>query len=210
MQPPDGLVAIAGNQGRLITSGIITPSQWEADFKASTIKAFRYENKYVAFYSDSGVGKGWVYDPTAPEAAFSTITEDIIEGGYYEDKSGKLYVIKTAGTPRNYCEYEAGTDKKSLTFKSKVLTPYPTSFNWISVDAEAYPAASSGITPVTIKVFGDGTLIAHYVLTKSGNVFTQATTVPGSISNATLQEPIMRLPAVVAKEWEIEISWYKP
>ena len=204
---PDGLVAIAGNQGRLITSGIITPSQWEADFKASTIKAFRYENKYVAFYSDSGVGKGWVYDPTAPEAAFSTITEDIIEGGYYEDKSGKLYVIKTAGTPRNYCEYEAGTDKKSLTFKSKVfLTPYPTSFNWISVDAEAYPAASSGITPVTIKVFGDGTLIAHYVLTKSGNVFTQATTVPGSISNATLQEPIMRLPAVVAKEWEIEIS----
>ena len=204
---PDGLVAIAGNQGRLITSGIITPSQWEADFKASTIKAFRYENKYVAFYDDSGVGKGWVYDPTAPEAAFSTITEDIIEGGYYEDKSGKLYVIKTTGTPRNYCEYEAGTGKKSLTFKSKVfLTPYPTSFNWISVDAEAYPAASSGITPVTIKVFGDGTLIAHYVLTKSGNVFTQATTVPGSISNATLQEPIMRLPAVVAKEWEIQIS----
>ena len=49
-------------------------------------------------------------------------------------------------------------------------------------------------------------MIAHYVLTKSGNVFTQATTVPGSISNATLQEPIMRLPAVVAKEWEIEIS----
>ena len=49
-------------------------------------------------------------------------------------------------------------------------------------------------------------MIAHYVLTKSGNVFTQVTTVPGSTSNATLQEPIMRLPAVVAKEWEVQVA----
>ena len=207
---PDGLVAISGNQGRIVSQGLISPSQWASDFKSSTIKAFRYENKYVAFYEDSGAFKGWVYDPTAPEAAFSTLTQsNEVVGGYYEDKSGKLYIIKdfASGTNRKYCEYEAGTDKNSMTFKSKVfVTPYPTSFNWISVDAETYPASASGVTPVTVKVFGDGTLIAHYVLTKSGNVFTQATTVPGSISNATLQEPIMRLPAVVAKEWEVQVA----
>ncbi len=207
---PDGLVAIAGNQGRIVSQGLISPSQWASDFKSSTIKAFRYENKYVAFYEDSGAFKGWVYDPTAPEAAFSTLTQaNEVVGGYYEDKSGKLYIIKdfASGTNRKYCEYEAGTGKNSMTFKSKVfVTPYPTSFNWISVDAETYPASASGVTPVTVKVFGDGTLIAHYVLTKSGNVFTQATTVPGSTSNATLQEPIMRLPAVVAKEWEVQVA----
>ena len=207
---PDGLVAVAGNQGRIASQGLISPSQWASDFKSSTIKAFRYENKYVAFYEDGGAFKGWVYDPTAPEAAFSTLTQsNEVVGGYYEDKSGKLYIIKdfASGTNRKYCEYEAGTDKNSLTFKSKVfLTPYPVSFNWISVDAESYPVASSGVTPVTVKVFGDGTLIAHYVLTKSGNVFTQVTTVPGSISNATLQEPVMRLPASVAKEWEVQVS----
>ena len=66
------------------------------------------------------------------------------------------------------------------------------------MDAEAYP--------VELKVFGDGSLIAHYTITASGNTFTQVTTVPGSISNTTLREPVMRLQSSVAKEWEIQVS----
>ena len=69
---------------------------------------------------------------------------------------------------------------------------------WVSVEADTYP--------VTIKVYGDGTLIANYALSLSGSVFTQTTSTPGSISNATLTEPVMRLPATVAQEWEIEVS----
>ena len=69
---------------------------------------------------------------------------------------------------------------------------------WVSVHAEAYP--------VTVKVYGDGALIAHYAVSESAGVYTQATTVPSSISNGTLREPIMRLPAKVATEWEVEVS----
>ena len=69
---------------------------------------------------------------------------------------------------------------------------------WVSVHAETYP--------VTIKVYADGTLVSHYVLSKSGDTYTQATTVPSGISNGTLVEPIMRMPAVVAQEWEVQVE----
>ena len=49
-------------------------------------------------------------------------------------------------------------------------------------------------------------LIAHYTLSESAGVYTQATTTPSGISNGTLREPVMRLPAVVASQWEVEVS----
>jgi hypothetical protein len=69
---------------------------------------------------------------------------------------------------------------------------------WVSVHANEYPA--------TVKVYGDGVLVAHYVLSKPGATYTQTTTVPSGISNGTLREPLMRMPAVVAQEWEIQIE----
>ena len=41
----------------------------------------------------------------------------------------------------------------------------------------------------------------------SGNLLQQTTTVPSGISTkAYLQEPIMRLPATIAQEWEVQIE----
>ena len=41
----------------------------------------------------------------------------------------------------------------------------------------------------------------------SGNLLQQSTTVPSGISTkAYLQEPIMRLPATIAQEWEVQIE----
>jgi hypothetical protein len=70
--------------------------------------------------------------------------------------------------------------------------------SWLSVQAQAYP--------VSVKVWADGVLIAYYTLSSSGSTFTQATTTPANIPNGTLREPIMRLPAVVGKVWEVEVS----
>ena len=193
---PDGLVAVSGNDARVVTQGLISAKQWNADFKPTSIRAFRHEDTYVAFYTDGSTHKGWVYDPRAQQAALSTLTASAeTRGGFEQSDNGELYLIHGS----NIVEYRNGTSPNTLTFKSKVfVTPYPTSFSWMSVDAEAYP--------VELKVFGDGSLIAHYSISSSGNTFTQTTTVPSSISNATLQEPVMRLPSTVAKEWEIQVS----
>ncbi|WP_291812766.1 hypothetical protein [Limnobacter sp.] len=193
---PDGLVAVSGNEARVVTQGLISAKQWNDDFSPSSIRAFRYENTYVAFYSDGGVHKGWVYDPRAQEAALSTLTSTAeTRGGYEKSDDGEVYIIQGS----SLLKYRGGTTKKTMTFKSKTfVTPSPVSFGWISVDAEAYP--------VDVKVIADGTTIADYTISKAGNTYTQATTTPSSISDVDLQEPVMRLPATQGKEWEIEVS----
>ena len=193
---PDGLVAVSGSSGEVVSRGLISVEQWNNDFRPTLIRAFRHEGTYVAFYKDGSTLGGWVYDPRASESAFATITlSNEIRGGFEDPKSGQLYVIEG----NKIRKYRGGTASKTLTFKTKkYTTPSPVSMAWVSVHAENYP--------VTVKVYGDGALIAHYQLSESSGVYTQATTTPSGIANGTLREPVMRLPATVATEWEVEVS----
>ncbi len=189
---PDGLCSVQSAQGSVVTEGQISVKQWNADFSPTTYRAFRHEGTYVAFHGSGG----WVYDPRGGEAALSTldISTDV-RGGYRNPKDGQLYII----VGNKIKKYQGGSTDNTLKFKSKkFVTPAPVSMGWVSVNADVYP--------VTVKVYGDGTLLAHYTLTKSGSTYTQATTVPSGISNGTLREPIMRMPAAVAQEWEIQVE----
>ena len=38
---PDGLVAVTGGQGEVVTQGLISAKQWNADFNPSSYRAFR-------------------------------------------------------------------------------------------------------------------------------------------------------------------------
>jgi len=193
---PDGLVAASGSDNQVVTQGLISVKQWNDDFYPTTIKAFKHENTYVAFYTDGSNYGGWVFDPRASEAAISTLSRSSELGGaYMNHDDGELYFIEGTSIKK----YRGGSSNKTATWKSKkFLAPKPLSMGWVSVKAEAYP--------VTVKVYADGSLISNYTVSYSNNVYTQATTTPSGISNATLAEPIMRLPAVIGKEWEIEVS----
>jgi len=193
---PDGLVAVSGSTGEVVSRGLISVDQWSTSFHPTLIRAFRHEGTYVAFYNNSGSLGGWVYDPRASEASFSTITVSAeVRGGFEDPKSGQLFVIEG----NKIRKYRGGASNNTLTFKTKkFVTPAPVSMAWVSVHAEAYP--------VTVKVYGDGALISNYTLSESSGVYTQATTTPSGISNGTLREPIMRLPSAVASEWEVEVS----
>ena len=193
---PDGLCGVQSASGSVVTKGLISAKQWNADFYPSDIRAFRHEGTYVAFYNHGGTLGGWVYDPRADEDALSTLTlATEVRGGYRNPKDGQLYIIVN----NKIRKYQCGSTNNTLKFKSKkFVTPAPVSMGWVSVNADVYP--------VTVKVYGDDTLLAHYTLTKSGSTYTQATTVPSGISDGTLREPIMRMPAVVAQEWEIQVE----
>lgn len=192
---PDGLVAAGGNEARVVTQGLISAKQWNSDFSPSSIRAFRYENTYVAFYTVGGAHKGWVYDPRAQEAALSTLTDTAeTRGGFEKDDDGELYIIQGNAL----LNYRGGTTNKTMRFKSKTfVTPQPTSFSWVSVDAKAYP--------VSVKVFADGNVIANYAIGLTNNVYSVGYTSGGSVQTVHLQEPVIRLPATVAKEWHIEV-----
>jgi len=193
---PDGLCALQSSSGRVVTQGQVSVTQWNADFYPTTIRAFRHEGTYVAFWTDGSNHGGWVYDPRGSENSLSTLSVSAeVRGGYTNPKNGELYII----VGNKIKNYRGSTTERTLKFKSKkYVTPAPVSMGWVSVHANVYP--------VVIKVWGDGTLVAHYTLSQSGSTYTQATTVPSGISNGTLREPIMRMPAVVAQEWEIQVE----
>lgn len=194
---PDGLCGVSANEGVVLTRGAISPEQWNTDFYPTDIRAFRYEDTYVAFWTSGGNHGGWVYDPRATEAAISTLSvSNEIRGGYYDPKTGDLYVIEGSAIKKFR---DTGASDKTYTWKSKkFVAPKPVSMGYVQVLAEAWP--------VTVKVTADGTEIANYTISKSGNVYTQATTTPSGISDASLHEPVMRLPSVKALVWEVEVS----
>lgn len=189
---PDGLVAVSGGEGEVVTNGLISVKQWNDDFYPATYRAFRHENTYVAFWS----GGGFVYDPRAGEAALSKLNyTGNVRGGHMNPKDGELYVI----VGNKIQKYRGGSTNRTLKWKSKqYVTPKPVSMGWVSVHAQAYP--------VTVRVWADGTQIAVYSLSYSNNVYTQSVTVPSGASSGTLREPIMRLPAVVGQVWEVEVE----
>ena len=193
---PDGLCAVTGGEGRVVTEGLISARQWNDSFNPTGFRAFRHENTYVAFWTEAGVHKGFVYDPRADETAISTLTTAAeVRGGYMNPKDGELYLIVGA----QIVKYRGSATKRTLTWKSKkFVTTKPLSMSWVSVHAQAYP--------VVVKVWADGDLVAHYSLTYASGVYTQTVTVPNGASTGSLREPVMRLPPRVAQVWEVQVS----
>lgn len=193
---PEGLCAVSSGDGNVVTEGLISSSQWSANFSPATYRAFRHENTYVAFWTDNGVHKGFVYDPRAQEAALSTLTTvNAVRGGYMNPKDGELYLIVN----NKIMKYRGGSTKRALTWKSKqIVLPKPTSMSWVSVHAQSYP--------VEVKVWADSALVAHYTLSYANNIYTQTITVPNGATTGSLREPVMRLPAKLAQVWEVQVS----
>ena len=194
---PDGLVRVGAGDGEVVTRGLISPAQWRADFKPESIRAFEHEGTYVAFWYEGAVQGGWVFDPRSTESTISTLLlSSEVRGGWMNPDDGQLYVI----VGNKIRKYRGGSSALTHTWKSKkFVLPRPASFSWVYVDADSYP--------VEVKVWCDGTLVAHYSLSLSGTTFTQATTVPAAISTAEIgSRPIMRLPATVGQEWEMQVS----
>lgn len=196
---PDGLCAVEGSQGRVVTKGLITAQQWRdstGSFRPEDIKAFKHEETYVAFYP----GGGWVFDPRGEENSLATLTLDNSEnmpcrGGFSDPRDGELYLIRQD----KIFQYQASNISRPCTFKSKTfVSPKPVSMGWVSISANRWP--------VDVQVSADGVVIAEYQINKQDNGYVQGTTIPDNIPNVILAEPMMRLPPVLGTEWEVEVS----
>ena len=200
---PDGLVAVAGNEVQLVTESLIDPFDWASNYAPTTIQGFLHEGTYVGFYNTGeSTRAGFMYDPRRGKNAFTTLTVSATEdprGGYYDPQDGQLYLIDSTGSNRKVQKFEGSNTLATMKWKSKkFVTPRPISMAWVSVTAEAYP--------FTVSVFGDGVLIYVGIVTESSGTKTLQVTTPSSISNSTIRETILRLPSIVAKEWEVQIE----
>ena len=66
------------------------------------------------------------------------------------------------------------------------------------MDAEAWP--------VTVKVYGDGTLMYYATISTSGNAYAVTGTSPTQFNAVDIPEPVLRLPATVANTFAIQIE----
>ena len=155
---PDGLVAITGTSGQVVTRGLIKAKQWNSDFKPSVIKAFLHEGKYVAFWKDGSNYGGWIYDPQVEDTILSTLSVSAeVRGGTTDIGSGNVYLIVGS----NAMKYAGGTTNQTAKWKSKkYVTETPLSMGWVSVNAAIWPTALADA--ITVKVYGDGNQIANY------------------------------------------------
>ena len=191
----EGLVAAAGADVQIITEGLISPDQWQAQYYPTTINATLWKGRYLGFYNTGSGFGGFIFDPRGGEKAFTTLTASaLIRGTFTDPDDGNAYLI----IANQIKKFQGGSTDQTYTWKSKdFVPPKPTSMGFLKVDAEAFP--------VTLKVYGDGSVIYHAVIAAAGSAFTVTGTTP-SFSAVTIQEPVVRLPASMHKDFAIEVS----
>ena len=193
----DGLVAAAGTDVQVITYGIINPQQWRSDYYPTVLKGFRWEGKYVGLYTSGSNYGGFIFDPRGGKNTLALLTQTSstdAAGGFTDPDDNELYLI----IDNTIKKFQGGTTYQTFTWKSKeFVPPKPTSMGFLKVDAEAWP--------VTVKVYGDGTLYYHATISTSGSAYAVTGSTP-SFSATDIPEPVVRLPATVARTFEIQIE----
>lgn len=212
---PDGLCAVSGGEGRVVTKGLIDVEAWRRDYFPDTCKAFLWEGVYVA--CNPATDTAWVYDPRASDAALSWTdavvrnAEDLY-GGYSKLKDGELYLIDNW----DIIPFQTGSGNKTTKWRSKrYVTEAHASMSWLSVAAD-WIDNTNAVVEVHLSV--DGLHIFSATFTPrstnvNGTQFTITTTVynnlgltqsTGTDSNAA--EPTVRLPPYAGREFEIEVG----
>ncbi len=193
---PDGLIAAEGTTVRNLTEGIITPSQWQANYYPATITGFLWEQRYVGFYNTGSGYGGFIFDPRVGDGT-SFVDLDaggLIRGGHTDPDDSQLYLIIS----NTIKKFQGSGTNLTFNWKSKeYVMPKPISMGFVKVEAESYP--------VRVKVYGDGSVIYNASIATSGSVFAVTGTTP-SFSSTSIPEPILRLPASVHKTFAVEVE----
>ncbi len=89
---PRGLVGVTNAGAQLLTAGVFDKDDWDA-LNAVTFRAFNYRNWYVAAYTDKGgAHKGFMFDPTQPQAGITRFTGINVRGRYRDPSTGDVFV----------------------------------------------------------------------------------------------------------------------
>jgi len=200
----DGLVAAAGTDVNVVTEGLISPEQWRADYYPSSLRGFLWEGRYVGLYTSGSNYGGFIFDPRGEQQnTLTTLTQTAstdVTGGFTNPDDNELYLIVETGVGGPKIEkFQGATSNKTLTWKSReFVPPKPTSMGFAKVVAETYP--------ITLKIYGDGSLIYHATLAASGSAYTVTGSSPTSFDPVTISEPVVRLPASLNSSYSIEVE----
>lgn len=137
---PDGLVSVSESGAKVITKNLLSKTDWQA-LKPETIHAYRYDGKYVAFYTVNGERKGFELDPSNGNLSFISAQAD---SGFVDIKTDTLYLL-------NGSALQVWADGDALTYSwtSKIFKTQDDSFSCARVHAR-------GSGNLTLSVHCDG------------------------------------------------------
>jgi len=129
----DGLVAAGGLDAKVITESYMLPAQWRERVKPESIHAYRYEERYLAFY-DNGTQSGAF--SFHPQEGFR-FYDEYCDCAYLDDETGDLIVKQGTELKR----WEAGAPKP-YEWRSKLwVTPGGEAICCGKIDADSYPVS---------------------------------------------------------------------
>lgn len=131
----DGLVAVTGQDVKVITTEYIDRFTWLRDFDPAEISAFAYEGRYVF----SVGGAWWAFDP-ADQGGFSTLTglevlPSQLRQAYYDAKRDMTVLLTTTGVAWDVVSAQGAR----FEWQSKVFETPPVSFGRARVLSTTYP-----------------------------------------------------------------------
>lgn len=139
---PEGIAQMGPSGYRLATEAIFSKTEWAA-YKPESIRAYRWQNRYVGFYDTGTVQAGFIFDPATGD--FWDI-DLYATAGYTDPKRGELYLAQGNEVKK----FDAGT-ALTHTWRSKVFSlPRPANPSVAKVVARSYP--------VNFGLYGDGVL----------------------------------------------------
>lgn len=143
----DGLIAAGGANAQVISKAHITPLQFRNQFNPSTIHAYCWDDRYLAFYS----GGAFSFHP---DEGFRVFTDNC-DCAFLDDETGDLFIKQ--GTALR--KWDQGTTA-SYTWKSKVFAVPPGQpFGACKIDADTFPVSMTfyigGVLAKSLSVTSD-------------------------------------------------------
>jgi hypothetical protein len=88
---PDGLIVLSSSGAENATAAVFTRDQWQALVPSSFV-AFNWEQKYLCFYDDGTVQRGFILDPAAPGDGVKFVDKYVM-GAYKDLEEDMLYTL---------------------------------------------------------------------------------------------------------------------
>ena len=95
---PDGLVRVSSSGSAVVTEAIVSRAEWQSGYNPSTIRAYRWEDRYVGFHDVvNATYNGFILEPRGKENAFTKITSTGI-AGFNALEDDLLYFVTDTGS----------------------------------------------------------------------------------------------------------------
>lgn len=139
----EGLAFISNSGFSLMTDQRMTAKEWKA-YAPSTIRGYRWENRYIGFYDTGLKQAGFLFD--AKTGDFYEL-DFYATAGYTDPRNGNLYLA----IGNDVYRFNGGDDSLTVKWRSKKFTsPRPVNMAVGKVVADGYP--------LTFKLYAGGTL----------------------------------------------------